>query len=415
MKEVLEQVADGHQFYYARSPEYASPAALPFRISAEPFYVNGEEAQTIRSIGQEISSFMAATIELYSINDEARELLDRGKPEFFQNGETPDYLFWRPDIIVTAKGFAVCEIETSVFGLALAELLNRGYISAGFETMVEAAELRKHVTINTPTEGAIVYTDKTKAFAGQLDFLAKRVFSEDERDWQSTHASEVASDISLYRAHYLTEYLSDNGVRALYEAPTVRERTLPGFTPQFEEKAILAFLWDSRFEEHYRKALGDAGLEFLRSVIPPTWIVGEEEHFVPGLPGNIQESVDLASLPRANRGFVLKPSGFSQDSSWSEGVSFLQTKSSSDAAKLLGQAASNSVRQLYVIQQFNEGVKRDMPYADTDGEVPMRARVRLTPYFSTAGRLLTIKATGREKTHFIHAATDSVNTAVGIK
>lgn len=416
MKEILKQVADGHQFYHARSPEYASSDVLPFRISPEPFYVSDEEAQNIERIGQEINSFMEATVELYATNGAAHELLDRGKPEIFWDSRQSNYLFLRPDIIVTPNGFTICEIETSVFGLALAELLNQGYISAGFETMADEDTLRVYVTENTPPKGTIAYTDKTEAFAGQLDYLAQKVFSGDDRDWQATHLSETTENRPIYRAHYLVEYLSDVAVRGLYDTPSARDHIMPSSTPQFEEKAILAFLWDSRFEEHYRNTLGNAGFEFLRSVIPPTWVVGEEEHFAPGLPGNLRESIELASLPRSKRRFVLKPSGFSQDSSWSEGVSFLQAKSRDDAVQLLGRASFNSTQQLYVVQEFNEGVKCAMSYDETEGAVSIQARVRLTPYFSTTlGKLLGIKATGCEGTQLIHASTASVNTAVSIK
>lgn len=416
MKELLEQVAGGHQFYHVRSPEYASTDTLPFRISPEPFYVSDKEAQAIELIGQEISGFMLATNGLYATNETAHELLDRGKPEFFLNNQRPDYMFLRPDMVVTPDGFTICEIETSVFGLALAELLNQGYISAGFETMTEETTLRNHVASTLPAEGTLVYTDKTKAFAGQLEFLAKQVFSGDDRHWQIAHAGEVTNAGSIYRAHYLVEYLSDMAVRTLYDRPGAKAQTMPSLTPQFEEKAILAFIWDKRFEDYYRNALGYAGFDLLRSVIPPTWIVGQEAYFAPGLPGNLQESVDLAGLSRSKRTFVLKPSGFSPDSSWSEGVSFLQSKSHDDARQLLEHATINSAQQLYVVQEFKEGVKRIMSYDSPEGIVDMQARVRLTPYFSTmVGKLLGIKATGCEGTQLIHATTASINTAVSIK
>lgn len=416
MKELLEEHAGEHQFYHVRSPKYATTEKLPFRISPEPFYISDEEARTIERIGHEVSSFMLATNDLYATNDIARELLDRGKPEVFLNDQRPNYAFLRPDMIITRDGFTICEIETSVFGLALSELLNRGYVAAGFETMSEVSTLRDHVASTLPDEGTIVYTDKTKAFAGQLEFLAKQVFSGNDRTWQAAHAGNVTETQAIYRAHYLIEHLTDVALKALYEKPGANAQSVPSLTPQFEEKAILAFIWDKRFEEFYRHALGNAGFELLRSVIPPTWIVGEEAHFAPGLPGSMQGSVDLAKLSRPHRNFVLKPSGFSQDSSWSEGVIFLQTKSREDSRKHLEHAAANSAQQLYVVQEFKEGVKRPMHYETPDGVVSTQARVRLTPYFSAlVGKLLSVKATGCEGTQLIHASTASINTAVSIK
>lgn len=46
----------------------------------------------------------------------------------------------------------------------------------------------------------------------------------------------------------------------------------------------------------------------------------------------------------------------------------------------------------------------------------MRARIRITPYFSMTagneGQLIAIKATGCQDTNYIHASTASINTAV---
>ena len=415
MKEVLERIAGGHQFYHARMPEYASADPLPFRISPEPFYISNEAATDIGRIGQEVCSLMQATAELYETNDVVHELLDRGKPAVFQNVQPPQYLFFRPDMVITPDGFAICEIETSVFGLAVAELLNQGYSEAGFETLVELGALGDHIEHGTPSHGTIVYTDKTKAFAGQLEFLAEKVFSGRERQWRASHIGEASDSESQYRAHYLVEYLTDAAVQSLYDS-SEPPQTMPSLSPQFEEKAILAFIWDKRFENFYREALGTAGFELMRSTIPPTWIVGEEQHFAPGLPAGMTQSTDLAGLARSKRDFVLKPSGFSSDSSWSEGVTFLQSVSRETAAETLDRATADSANRLYVVQEFNEGVKLPMSYDTPEGSVGMQARVRLTPYFSNVvGKLLGIKATGCEGTQLIHATTASINTAVSVK
>lgn len=43
----------------------------------------------------------------------------------------------------------------------------------------------------------------------------------------------------------------------------------------------------------------------------------------------------------------------------------------------------------------------------------MQGRVRLTPYFTPEnGKLVAIKATACENTDYIHAASNSINTAV---
>lgn len=60
-----------------------------------------------------------------------------------------------------------------------------------------------------------------------------------------------------------------------------------------------------------------------------------------------------------------------------------------------------------------------MPYnKDIHTIEQMKARIRVTPYFSMVGvnegKLVAIKATGCENTNYIHASTGSINTAVSV-
>jgi hypothetical protein len=415
MRETLERLSGEHQFYHARSSEYASTDNLAFRISPEPLVLDKNQGKAVLSIGEEISSFMAATDELYKKDDSVRELLDRGKPDIFTAQRQAQYLFYRPDLIITPTGFTLCEIETSIFGLGLSELLNRGYIAAGQETMAGPEVLKDFISNHTEPKGTIVYTNKTSAFAGQLGYVADNLFSGDERDWSASHISTAGAPAAMYRAHYLSEYLTDPDAKVLYDSTSEGRVSIPSLTPHMEEKAVMSFIWDSRHEPFYKSALGLAGFNFLRTVIPPTWIVGEEKHFSPGLPHGFESSADLARLTKSQRQFVLKASGFSSTSSWAEGVIFLQSQSQAKTEKALADSAAAS-GQLFIVQQFQEGVKIPMSYETPKGEATMQARVRLTPYFAAdTGKLLTIKATGCEGTQRIHATSSSINTPVLVK
>ena len=59
-----------------------------------------------------------------------------------------------------------------------------------------------------------------------------------------------------------------------------------------------------------------------------------------------------------------------------------------------------------------------MTYTDeeTQEEKQMKAKVRVTPYFSyqpgNKGELIAAKVTGCENTEYIHASTASINTAI---
>lgn len=413
MRNRLEGLTRGNQFYAARRAEHATTDLLPFRISPTPFPLTSEQHSEIHRIGADVSDFFHASDALYRDNDQVRELLDRGKPEIFCDTDRPlNYLFVRPDLIITDTGFTICEIETSPFGLGLAHLLTDGYNQAGFETMVDPAILAQHVQNGTEPTGEIVFSKKTDAYKGQLTYLAESVFG---RDWTVRTVDDLNLDTQLYRAFYLSEYMDDPQVRLLVNgvAHDSTKGLLPSLTPHLEEKAVLALLWDRRFQERFRSQLGDATFNHLRQVIPPTWIVGEEAYFAPGMPEGIERSSQLASLAKSKRAFVLKTSGFHGASSWGEGVTFLHKKSGKSVAELF-MGVEQNLDTLHVVQEFHKPTELPMSYVFEDTVVTIGAKVRLTPYFSLQGKLLSIKATGRQGTEFIHGSSDSINAAIGI-
>lgn len=425
MREKIEELAGPYNWYKVRRAEYDTNEKIPFRVSPNPLKLSPEQAIEIAQIGQEVNHFMQAADELYRKDETVHKLLNTGKPEVFLLDQPAQYLFVRPDLIMTKAGFCLCEIETSPFGLGLAELLNRAYTQAGFETLAESSALTEYIRQNTPTGGYFLYSPKTAAYAGQITFLSEQVFSDAVRKWQTLSTTDAQAqpeninwNAAVYRGFYLSEYLSDPNVRAIIDRQVTESSrcVLPSFTPHLEEKALLALLWDTRYEEFFKNQLGEAAFYHLRTVVPETWIVGQEKYFAPGLPNNFSNTLALASLSRSKRTFVLKPSGFNNQSSWSEGVELLHEKSGEKAAELIHQAEKDQ-QALHIVQRFQKAKDVPMNYENGNEMTPMLARVRITPYFSLQkgeeGHLLTIKATACENTDFIHGSTASINTAVG--
>lgn len=425
MREAIEFATGGHQIYIARRPSYDTGASIPFRVSPKTLELDLQQVGKIYAIGQATTAFMMAVDGLYRSDERVKEIFDTGKPESLtKDTPAPRYLFIRPDLIYAPDGFKICEIETSPFGLALAEILNRAYAHAGQETLVQEDSLTSHVREHTGDHGDIVYSNRTSSYAGQMAFLAERIFSSKDRVWRASFASSRARDdhtevSSIYRGFYLSEGLVDPDVAAvLRKAGGKSTDVLPSITPHMEEKAALALLWDDRYEGYFINELGRACVKYLRTVIPPTWIVGQEEHFSPGLPHGVERTEDIAALPASRRRLVLKPSGFSNNSSWSEGVHFLHKLSKKRLqAVLSGAVAYRS--GLYVVQEFTKADGHSLPWTSKDGvSHQMDARIRITPYYSmaekTAGSLVAIKATGCENTDYIHAGSASINTAVSM-
>lgn len=423
MRETLESVTGDYELYKARRDEFDLGHRIPFRVSPRPLELTKAQAHEVQILGGEVTQYVKAVDELYHEDGELRAMLDTGKPEILLGDTMPEYLFVRPDIIITPNGFTICEIETSPFGLALSEILNRGYIQEGFETVVGENVLGDYIRSAAPADGTIVYTSKTASYQGQMSFLADNIFSNGKKSWKAEHAAEIEDTDSgnFYRGFYQSEYLTDPSIQNLIDTVLQNPRVniFPSLTPHLEEKAILAVLWDRRWEHFLQSQLGNAAFNHLREVVPPTWVVGQEQYFAPGLPNGITNSLDLAGLSRSRRALVIKPSGFSTNASWSEGVHFLHEKSADKARELL-QHATDETNSLHIIQEFRKGKNIPMEYMHTDEElIPMAARVRLTPYYAfkgpQEGTLVSIKATACENTDYIHASTSSINTAVSVK
>lgn len=414
MKEALEQNAGSYTWYKARRQEFDTGAKIPFRVSPEPLNLSKPQVEDIERIGLVTTQYMQAVNELYQTQEPVHTLLSKNKPSILLDEKDPRYLFVRPDLIMTPSGFTVCEIETSPFGLALSDLLNRTYRQAEFDTLAREDALSDYVRSVTSKRGVIVHSNKTVSYAGQMEYLADNVFSGNGRDWVSKHVDQFTPQdgVQVYRGFYQAEYLTDPAIRDVVESDVVKT---PSLTPHMEEKAVLAFAWDKRWSPFLTAQMGKSGLNYIRQIIPPTWIIGEEANFEPGLPQGTNSTLELAGLSRSKRAFVIKPSGFAVNSSWAEGVNLLHEKSSEKAAQIIA-AAKADTAVLHVVQEFKKATTVPMQYENIDGSLTvMNARLRITPYYAMAGNvgeLLTIKATGCENTDFIHASTSSINTAV---
>lgn len=416
MREVIENLSANYNLYAARDAKYAKAGNTPFLVSPTPLRLTESQTSQIESFGQDIFAFTQAATVLYQNEDTIRNILDANKPEIFLTGSSPNYLFVRPDLIITPQGFAMCEMETSPFGLALAQILTDSYTQVGMETLVSPGALSTYVSQTTPPEGAIVNSQNTIQYKGQMEYLADNVFSSKGRKWESVSAQDLPQTVkNIFRAFYLVEHQTDSKIKEIFQS-NHRDSFIPSLTPFFEEKALLALIWDRRWAPKIQRQIGTAAFNHLRSIVPPTWIVGQEQFFEPGLPNGFSSTVELATISKSKRAFVVKPSGFSEKGSWSEGVVFLNGQSHRAAHDLLAQVSKADT--LYVVQEFKEGQKFPLEYEDYDGTLrQMDGRIRLTPYYALLGKrqgeLIGVKATACQNTQYIHSTSASINASVG--
>ncbi len=416
IRERLRVETKGYSMYNVRRTEYRKQQddTINFRVSPTPFKLTKEQKEQIENIGKAICDYMDCCIELYRTDEHIHMILDKGKPQELKNAKDVKYLFLRPDLILTDNGFSICEIETSPFGLGLAEVLNSTYGNQGYETIIQQHQLKNYIQSQIKHNGTIAYSEKVKAFKGQLEFMATNIFSGNGNVWNAQKiGADTIEEKEIYRAFYLNEQFFDKNVATLLKQKHIYT---PTSTPQFEEKALLSFIWNKRYAELLRSRLGESTFCLLRTVIPKTWIVGEEKYLDDGILKEQENSLSLVNLSKNNRKFVLKQSGFSVASSWGEGVKFLH-KLSKDKTMGILKEAINDTEHLYIIQEFKQGKNIPMSFIDEEGIFQnMNARIRITPYYAYIGKdkgcLIAAKVTGCENTEYIHASTASINTAI---
>jgi hypothetical protein len=166
-------------------------------------------------------------------------------------------------------------------------------------------------------------------------------------------------------------------------------RVTPPPKPLFEEKMLLALLWNRHLRDFWRRELGEGFLQRLHRIVPYSWLVDPApmppQAAIPEL--QITDWRQLKNLSQRERALVLKISGFSELAWGSRGVFIGNDLSQAEWSAAVDQALASFPRSPYVLQQYQKPRRVEFPWFDFSlGQVvPMRGRVRLCPYYFLAG------------------------------
>jgi hypothetical protein len=388
---LIEAEAKGVELFNGKYTS-SSLDKIPFYISADEFKLSPSEIKLFKELG-------SATAELFSVLGKLRE-------------DDPEYLFFRPDIILTEDGYKICEIELSPFGFPLAVFLEDAYNS------IRKAEGKKLWSQNVlgkfanywekktdSKDGQFIFSNHTKQFIGQFKFLSKKL-RELGYQFKTTIIEDKLNVVTtpLYRCFYLFE-------KEMSELWDRKDKyiKLPSSTPFYETKMPLAVLTN---DIEVRNRLSKRSLSVLDQMILPTWLIKEEkppENFTIKL----SNWLEIADLPKSKRKFVIKRVGNHPKSSWAKSVVFLHKISVLATQELITTVLSEPGE--WIIQPFINSKKVTHNYYSPSDKkwIDMKGRVRLTPYYSfDTGDWLVGKATIRRNTLLIHGATDSINTLI---
>jgi hypothetical protein len=328
-------------------------------------------------------------------------LLDRGKPpelvalsrtRVFRN-EVPQVL--RPDLILTAEGWVMAELDSVPGGIGLTDWLNQTYAALGFPVVGGASGMRDGFAAIAPGADVLV-SREAQTYRPEMEWLAaqtgQRVLDAEEYGNRGDFSPVV------YRFFELFDLPNLPGVESLQSACAEgRVRMTPPWKPQLEEKLWMALFWMRPLRDYWRRALSERHFEALQRVIPRTWVVDPTplppHAEIPGL--GVQSFAEVGEFSQKERELVLKASGFSERAWGARSVVVGSDVSQPEWRSAIAEALAAFEEHPHVLQRFHKA--RMVPHtafartpggsshglsSRSNGAVePFPAKVRLCPYY----------------------------------
>ncbi len=432
----------------------------PFRVAAEPFQLDDDSMQAIRTLGPALYRFNAAVQELYYESKEDRQpsfiadYLDKGKPDLVKDyarmrrfrPDVPRII--RPDLILTETGLAATELDSVPGGFGLTSSLAQLYHKRGYPVVGGAdgipqnfiAMIKDVSGMDRPTT-AIAVSDEAADYLGEMQWLASHLRQEGY-DVEAIHPRDIQfQEDGLYmgtgkqrrRIHAVYRFFELFDLKNIPKIDLILyavRKQLVAITPPikhvFEEKLLFGLFHHPQLQKYWQKSLGSEVYQLLQQVFPESWIVDNRplppHAIIPGLERGgapINQWSQLFDASKKERELVLKLSGFSPNAWGSRGVTMGHDVNGQQWREAL-QDALDSFDQgsPFVLQRFHKGKKVQVRYHhDKTNDVrTMNGRVRLCPYYFVRGEdvelggiLATICPLNKK---LIHGMSDAVMVPV---
>jgi len=423
----------------AEIPSAGLFAEKDWLFSPEPLRLGADVIEDLEKLGHRLLLFQRASNELYqrSVSGKApawvADYLDRGKPpeliEFarrkqFRN-DVPHVI--RPDLLLTADGFAITELDSVPGGVGLTAWLGKTYAALGFDIVGGADGMLSGFRSILGDSADILVSDESSTYRPEMQWLAQRA-NESGAHWTVQRAedftphSALRTPHSLYRFFELFDLPNIPAARAIMDAITSGTRITPPFKPWLEEKMWLALFWSRPLRDFWRRELSERHWLALQKFIPQSWVLDPAplpHHAVlPWL--NIASWDELAAFSQKERDFVLKVSGFSPEAWGSRGVTVGSDVPQTEWAAAIRRALADFAHHPHVLMRFAHSRIVEHPYFDpATGELrTMRGRVRLCPYYfvtdgqaKLGGVLATIVPADKK---LIHGMRDAILVPVAV-
>jgi hypothetical protein len=402
---------------------------VAWRLSPEPFRLSPATLAAIERLGPDLLKFSRVLASLYqrSVRGSApafiADYLDRGKPEAIvklgrQNrfkSDVPGVI--RPDLILTEGGFIAAELDSVPGGMGFVGAMADAYCKLGYDTVggrdgiaTGLAALLSSIAGKPNPTTALVVSEESKDYFAELNWLAGAMtaaglgethackpeqitFTEEALFLRLPDGREEKLD-AVYRNFELFDLLNvPKGDLILYAARHNRVKMTPPPKAHLEEKLAFALLHHPALATLWRRELREA-YDNLLAVFPQTWVLDPRpippQAVIPGLTAAgepLQDWMQLESLGKSERDYVVKPSGFSELAWGSRGVKVANDLTHAEWHAALAGGLAAFDRTPHILQRFHKGKRVRMPYFDRakDQIAMLDGRVRLSPYYFVAG------------------------------
>ncbi len=412
---------------YGEAPAEGNASEIGWQLSPQPYALTVGQAQQLEEIGHVLYQFSKALEGLYrnSMKDSAltwvRQLLEMGKPQtllqFSQMKRFKDQvpLVIRPDLLVTEKGFSLCEIDAVPGGIGFTAALSKAYRQLGFSLagaqsmpdMFLQMLLNAHPAPETEPFIALIVSDEAGDYRRELQWLVDDI------------APNYANIALIHPRQVVLErdalgFLDDAGrfqkiniiyrFFELFDLPNIPQIELiqyavkkglvictPPFKPHLEEKLMLALIHAPMLEAHWLKALGESAFDTLKAIVPESWIldpavIPPHAAIIPNMQFKdkwCRDFTELGQLTQKQRELVIKPSGFSPIAWGSKGVKIGHDLPAAEWQAAIDQALAQFHTTPWLLQRFeNTRVEPYETFHPQTGEViSMQGRTRLCPYY----------------------------------
>jgi hypothetical protein len=376
-----------------------------WRISPQPFRLGQELAADLEGLGRVLLQFNRAVNLLYRQSLSGKQppwvahWLDLGKPAAllemqraaaFKNA-LPRVL--RPDILLTADGPCITELDSVPGGIGLTAWLNQTYaaLPQGAPALLGGADgmLRGFAGIFGDASSVhIVISDEAETYRPEMDWLAGQLGGRFQA--RDARFLEFKRGEAVYRFFELFDLLNVPNASVILEMARNGEIQLTAPPkPIFEEKMLFALLWNRHLRGFWRQELGESFFERLRRLSPYTWMVDPAplppHAALPEL--NLTDWRQLKDLSQRERELILKVSGFSDKAWGARGVFLGSDLSTADWAAAVEGALQSFPHSPYVLQRYRKPSLEQAQWFDFEKEqvIDMPGRVRLCPYYFVSG------------------------------